>query len=98
MLLVFFFCRFITIWKITLSHFVVSIGILHLLRAKGVVCNLAKDYLEVQLLSNIFSAMGLTRFALGTLVSEIFCLLLACVWLAVQIGSGEADKHRFRGL
>lgn len=72
--------------------------ILHLLGAKGVVFNLAKGYLEVQLLSNIFSAMGLTRFALGTLVSEIFCLLLACVWRAVQIGSGEADKHRFRGL
>lgn len=97
--------------------------ILHLLGAKEVDFNLAKGYLEVQLLSNIFSAMGytltccirafgypriemlftmlavvvnivanlvfafgldmgLTGLALGTLVSEIFCLLLACVWLA----------------
>ena len=97
-------------------------SILHLLGAKQVVFVFAKDYLQIQLLSNIFSAlgytftssirafgypktemlitalsivtniianvifafglhMGLAGLALGTLFSEIFCMLLALIWL-----------------
>lgn len=97
--------------------------ILYLLGAREAVFDLAKSYLEIQLLSNVFSAMGytltccirafgypriemlftilavvvnivadavfafglnmgFTGLALGTLVSEIFCLLLAYVWFA----------------
>lgn len=97
-------------------------SILHLLGAKQMVFVFAKDYLQIQLLSNIFSAlgytftssirafgypktemlitalsivtniianvifafglhMGLAGLALGTLFSEIFCMLLALIWL-----------------
>lgn len=97
--------------------------ILHLLGAEQMVFVCAKSYLQIQLLSNIFSAlgytltscirafgypktemlitalsivtniianvifafrlhMGLAGLALGTLVSEIFCMVLALIWLA----------------
>ena len=97
--------------------------ILNLLGAKKEVLFLAKSYLKIQLVSNIFSAMGytltscirafgypkmemlfitqsvvvnmigngafsfgfnlgFTGLALGTLVSEVFCVGIAAVWLA----------------
>lgn len=96
--------------------------ILHLLGAEREVFDLAKNYLQIQLVSNVFSAvgytltscirafgdpkmemvittlavgvniaanamfafgfqMGFTGLALGTLVSEIICMLLAVCWI-----------------
>ena len=95
--------------------------VLHLLGAKEQVFTLAKSYLQIQLISNLFSAMGYTLtscirafgypkvemclttlavfvnilfnavfvfgfhlgfagLAYGTLVSEIFCAVGACLW------------------
>lgn len=97
-------------------------NILHLLGAEKEVFDLAKNYLQIQLVSNIFSAMGYTLtscirafgypkiemvittlavgvniianaifafgfqmgfagLALGTLVSEIICMLMAICWI-----------------
>ena len=97
-------------------------NILHLLGAENEVFSMAKNYLQIQLFSNIFSAMGYTLtscirafgypktemlfttlavgvniianvifafglqmgfagLASGTMVSELFCMLLAACWL-----------------
>ena len=71
-------------------------NILQLLGAEREVFDLAKKYLQIQLVSNIFSAMGytltscirafgfqmgFTGLALGTLASEMICMLLAVCWI-----------------
>lgn len=108
---------------VSILSFISMDPVLHLLGAKNDVFLFAKNYLKIQLVSNVFSAMGytltscirafgypkiemifttlsiainivgnavfsfgfhmgFTGLALGTFISEIFCMLLSAIWMA----------------